>query len=154
MGVRMLRPIAHRLTDPAIWHFNRHSVARGVALGLFVSFILPVGQIVIAAFFAGLTRSNVLVASAATFIANPLTFPAIYFGAYKLGTWLLDRPRTITLDHVKSAPSMVDVFAGATMPTLIGLVVFATVSAAVGYLLVDGLWRLALVRQWRSRRWR
>jgi uncharacterized protein (DUF2062 family) len=151
LGIRMLRPIAHRLADPTIWHFNRHAVARGMALGLFVAFILPVGQIIVAAFFAGLARGNVLVASAATFVATPLTFPAIYYGAYKLGTWLLGGTRHVTFDHVESASSMTDMFAGASVPTLLGLLLFAIISAIIGYFGVELAWRIALIRQWRMR---
>lgn len=151
MGVRMLRPIAHRLADPVIWHFNRNSVARGMALGLFVAFILPIGQIIVAAFFAGLARGNVLVASAATFVATPLTFPAIYYGAYKLGTWVLGGKGHVTLDHVEAAPSMMHVFAGASVPTLLGLLLFAIISSLIGYFGVQLAWRIATTLQWRRR---
>ena len=30
---RVLRPVARYIANPNVWHFNRHSVARGVALG-------------------------------------------------------------------------------------------------------------------------
>jgi uncharacterized protein (DUF2062 family) len=149
---RWMRPFAHRLANPAIWHFNRHSVARGVALGLFVSFLLPIGQIIVAALFAGLARGNVLVAAAATFVANPITFPAIYYGAYRLGHYLLGMATTgTTFAQVEAAPSMMAMFAGATGPTIIGLLIFAVVSSAIGYALVEGMWRVALIRQWRAR---
>lgn len=152
LAIRWMRPIAHRLTEPTIWHFNRHAVARGVALGLAVSFVLPVGQIVLAALLAGLVRGNVLVAAAATLPSNPLTFPAIYYGAYKLGAWLLGAP-----PGGASSPtgqSMRELIVGASGPVTLGLVLFALTSAVVGYWLVHGVWRLFLIRQWRRRPWR
>ena len=152
LAVRWMRPIAHRLTEPTIWHFNRHSVARGVALGLFVSFLLPVAQIVLAALFAGLARGNLLVAAAATLVSNPLTFPAIYYAAYKLGAFLLGGTMLAAPPVVEGA-SMATMLAGASLPTLLGLVIFAFVSAALGYALVQLSWRLFLVRQWRRRPW-
>ena len=49
-GNRWLAPIAHRFLSPELWRFTRRSVPRGVALGLFSGFIVPVGQIFLAAF--------------------------------------------------------------------------------------------------------
>jgi uncharacterized protein (DUF2062 family) len=64
LGNRWLAPIASRLTPVSIWQFNRRSVARGLALGPFAGFILPIGQIVLAALFSASVRANVLIASA------------------------------------------------------------------------------------------
>ncbi|WP_240325620.1 DUF2062 domain-containing protein [Sphingomonas mesophila] len=152
LAISWMRPIAHRLTEPTIWHFNRHCVARGVALGLAVSFVLPVGQIVLAALFASMVRGNVLVAAAATLPSNPLTFPAIYYGAYKLGAWLLGTP--VTAPAVAADRSMSEMIVGASGPVSLGLIIFAVASAILGYWLVHGVWRLFLVRQWRRRPWR
>lgn len=151
LALRWVRPIAHRLTEPTIWHFNRHSVARGVALGLFVSFILPVAQILLAALLAGLARGNLLVAAAATLLSNPLTFPAIAFAAYKVGVFLLGD--TAFAPPLLDGASTASLITGASMPTILGLLVFAVLSAVLGYASVQILWRLYLVRQWRRRRW-
>lgn len=151
LAVRWIRPIAHRLTEPTIWHFNRHSVARGVALGLFVSFLLPVAQILLAALFAGLARGNLLVAAAATLLSNPLTFPAIYYAAYKLGSLLIGG--AAVAPQVGEDASTASLIAGASLPTLLGLAILAVLTAALGYALVQFSWRLILVRQWRRRPW-
>jgi uncharacterized protein (DUF2062 family) len=150
LAVRWMRPIAHRLSDPTIWHFNRHSVARGVALGLFVSFLLPVGQIILAAMFATVARGNLLVAAAATLFSNPITFPAIYYAAYKTGVILLGGT-PLAVHPAPESVSMMTLISGASVPTLLGLLLFAIVSAALGYALVQLSWRLFLVRQWRRR---
>lgn len=150
LAVRWMRPIAHRLGDPTIWHFNRHSVARGVALGLFVSFLLPVGQIILAALFATVARGNLLVAAAATLFSNPITFPAIYYAAYRTGGYLLGG--TVLAPHaMPESASMTTLISGASVPTLLGLLLFATISAVLGYALVQLSWRIFLVRQWRRR---
>jgi uncharacterized protein (DUF2062 family) len=44
-----LQPVAGRLFDPQLWRFHDESVARGVAVGTFWAFVLPVAQIVVAA---------------------------------------------------------------------------------------------------------
>ena len=150
LAVRWMRPIAHRLSDPTIWHFNRHSVARGVALGLFVSFLLPIGQIILAALFATVARGNLLVAAAATLLSNPLTFPAIYYAAYRTGVGLLGGT-PLAVHPAPESASMMTLISGASVPTLLGLLLFAIVSAVLGYALVQLSWRLFLVRQWRRR---
>ena len=82
---RWIRPFAHRLGHPSLWHLNRRSVSRGVALGLVAGFMIPVGQIIVAAVLALSVRANIIVAASFTFVTNPLTFPAIYYAAYRVG---------------------------------------------------------------------
>lgn len=153
LGNRWLRPVAHRLTHPEIWHFNRRNVARGVALGLFVGFILPLGQVVVAALLAASARGNVLVAAVATLITNSFTFPPIYYAAFRTGSFLLQPVltkggETVQIDAVQ-AKTMLDMLANASLPTLFGLLLFAAISAAAGFAAVHLAWRMSLQRQWR-----
>lgn len=152
---RWLRPLAHRLTHPQIWHFNRRNVARGVALGLFVGFILPIGQVVVAALLAASARGNLLVAAVATLITNPLTFPPIYYAAFRTGSFLLQpvltEGNTMGRFDPGRAGTMLDMLASASLPTLLGLLLFATTSAVAGFCVVHLAWRLSLWQQWRSR---
>ena len=151
---RWLRPVAHRLTQPAIWHFSRRNVARGVALGLFVGFVLPIGQIVVAALLASSARGNLLVAALATLVTNPVTIPPIYYAAFRTGSVLLGSAGNHLASHDagNSLPaSLLDFVMGASLPTIIGLLLFATISAAAGFGAVHLAWRLSLWRQWRSR---
>lgn len=155
LGNRWLRPVAHRLTHPEIWHFNRRNVARGVALGLFVGFILPIGQIVVAALLAASARGNLLVAAMATLITNPFTFPPIYYAAFRTGSFLLNPvlAEGSAASHVdeRQAGTMLEMLTSASLPTLFGLLLFATLSAAAGFGAVHVAWRLSLRRQWRRR---
>ena len=155
LGNRWLRPVAHRLTHPEIWHFNRRNVARGVALGLFVGFILPIGQIVVAALLAASARGNLLVAAMATLITNPFTFPPIYYAAFRTGSFLLNplvaEGSTAEPVDERQAGSMLEMLTSASLPTMFGLLLFATLSAAAGFGAVHVAWRLSLRRQWRRR---
>src|SRR5690606_28322058 len=85
---RWLAPVASRLVSPWVWHFDRRSIARAVALGVFAGLILPIGQIVLAVVLAASVRANILIASAATLVTNPLTFAPIYYAAYRTGSYL------------------------------------------------------------------
>lgn len=146
---RWLKPFAHRLDHPLLWHMSRRSIARGVALGLFAGFILPIGQIVVAALLAMSVRANVVIAAGATLITNPLTFPPIYFAAYKVGRGLtgMQAPGENPLDASHLAWRLHHV----ATPTIIGLLLFAALSSLAGYCAVHIFWRWKLTRRWRRR---
>ena len=152
---RWLKPVAHRLAHPDIWHFNRRNVARGVALGLFVGLLVPLGQIVVAALLAASARGNLLVASVSTLVTNPFTFPPIYYAAWRTGSFLLAPWREGAGGQAMAGPaadgSMLATLGSASLPTIAGLLLFATVSAMLGFALVHLAWRFALWRQWRRR---
>jgi uncharacterized protein (DUF2062 family) len=141
-GNRMLRPIAHWLTAPSIWHVSRRSVARGAAVGLFAAFILPFGQVFIAAFLAVLTRGNLIVASVATLVTNPLTLTPVYFFAWRTGRAILGPTEEIrgALEDEPVAGSFLTGLSDASLYTAGGLLVFAVGSAALGFVLVHLLW--------------
>ncbi|MCA8868688.1 MAG: DUF2062 domain-containing protein [Rhodobacteraceae bacterium] len=67
-----------------------HKIARGVGIGIFVSFTPFFGlHFVVAALMSLALRGNVLAALLSTFFGNPLTFPFIAAGSLTLGTWML-----------------------------------------------------------------
>jgi uncharacterized protein len=152
---RWIRPFAPRLTHPSIWHFNRWSVARGIALGLFCGFLIPLGQVFLAAFFALTVRANLIVAAAATLVTNPLTFPAIYWAAYSVGSRMLSSTGSLSF-HPDSADTIlirtVAWLLSVSGPTALGLILFGGVSALIGYAGTHFGWRIWVVRRWTKRR--
>jgi uncharacterized protein len=50
------------LHDPNLWHLNRYSVSGAVAVGLFVVFMPPLGQTILAVAAAILLRVNLPIA--------------------------------------------------------------------------------------------
>ena len=158
---RWLAPIAHRFLSPELWRFTRRSVPRGVALGIFAGFIVPIGQIFLAAFLALPARANVPLAALVTFITNPFTFPFWALVANKLGAFILkiDQAATGGAAHNEIASGrwswFVELFEGAgvtVMVTIFGFIVLAIVGAAVGYLLSSFTWRIVVSRKRQRRR--
>lgn len=147
---RYLAPIAHRFLSPELWRFTRRSVPRGVALGLFAAFIVPLGQIFLAAFLALPARANVPLSAAVTFVTNPLTFPFWAVVAKETGELVLNIDAAV-------GPGAAGQFADDRGPlaqffelagvTAFGFVVLAIVSAAVGYLLSSFIWRFMVARR-------
>jgi uncharacterized protein len=132
---RWLQPIAHRLVHPSLWHLNRRSVSKALAIGLLSAFVVPIGQIICAALLAIPTRANVPVAAAATLVTNPFTFPPIYYAAYRLGSFL-------GADTISYTP--VRFFAAVAA----GMLCMGVVLAVIGFLSSRLYFRIRLSRRW------
>lgn len=152
---KYLAPIAHRFLSPELWRFTRRSVPRGVALGLFAAFIIPIGQIFLAAFLALPSRANVPLAALVTFVTNPFTLPFWMVVANRIGEFFLRFDAasaslaSASADGGTWAVLMLIYEVGAA--TLLGCVILAVVTPAVGYLVSGWVWR-AVVSRKRARR--
>ena len=159
---KYLAPIAHRFLNPELWRFTRRSVPRGVALGIFAGFIIPVGQIFLAAFLALPARANVPLSALVTFVTNPFTFPFWAVVANRIGAFILKIDLAATGGAAQEEIAsgrwswLVEMFEGAgvtVLVTVFGFIVLAIVGAAVGYLIAGLVWRIMVARK-RARRLR
>lgn len=154
-GNRYLAPIAPRFLSPELWRFTRRSVPRGVALGLFAAFIIPIGQIFLAAFLALPARANVPLAALVTFVTNPFTFPAWLYIANRLGEFMLGLDRAVGGVGAKrladESLSFAAEFFELAGVTAFGFLVLAIVSSSVGYFIAKGIWRLIVSRKRKKR---
>ena len=159
---KYLRPIAHRFLTPELWRFTRRSVPRGVALGIFAGFIVPVGQIFLAAFMALPARANVPLSTLVTFITNPFTFPFWALVANKIGVFILKVDLAATGGAAQEEISsgrwswFIEMFEGVgvtVLVTVFGFIVLAIVGAALGYVFAGVVWRFVVARK-RQRRLR
>lgn len=148
---RYLAPIAHRFLSPELWRFTRRSVPRGVALGLFAAFIVPVGQIFLAAFLALPARANVPLSALVTFITNPFTLAFWLVVANRLGEFMLKvDPETVLVAQDRFASGSWQKFgwfletAGVTA---FGFIVMSILSAGIGYLIASFVWRIIVFRR-------
>ena len=150
---KYLKPIAHRFLTPELWRFTRRSVPRGVALGLFAAFIVPIGQIFLAAFLALPARANVPLSALVTFVTNPFTLPFWLIVANKVGKL------TLNIDATLGAGAGSLALDGGALArwlevggvTAFGFLVIALVSAGVGYLAASFSWRYIVARRRRKR---
>jgi len=148
---RWLAPIAHRFLSPELWRFTRRSVPRGVALGLFSAFIIPLGQIFLAAFLALPARANVPLAAVVTFVTNPFTYAFWILIANRVGNFMLQIDAA-TAGYASGKlenswwQAFVEFFQMAGV-TVVGFLVMAVVSAALGYVLSSAVWRVLVARR-------
>lgn len=81
-----------------------HSIARGVAAGMFCNFPPLFGvQMLSAALLAWVFRGNVLAAVLATFVSNPVTTPLIALMSLELGHWMLGTQAGLDMGMVVEA---------------------------------------------------
>ena len=134
-----------------LWQLNRRSTARAAAIGIFCSMIPVPFQMVIAAALSILAGCNIPIAVALCWITNPLTIGPIFFGAYKVGSWMLGVPaREVTFEI--SLDWLLTTFAGIWLPLVFGCLVLGAAGAVFGFYGAHLVWRAAVVREWRSRR--
>jgi uncharacterized protein (DUF2062 family) len=139
------------LHNPNLWHLNRNSVAKAFAVGLFFAFIPVPFQMVLAAGFAIIVHSNLPLSVALVWITNPLTIPAIFYGCYMVGIWLLDRPEK---EFVFEAnwQWLLDSLSTIGPAFLLGCGVLAVFFSILGYFSIHGLWRYSVIKQWNKRK--
>ncbi len=149
-----LKPFTDLVIDRGCWTFNRHSVTRGFALGLFIAFIpptpLPV-HIVTCVILGVLFRLNLPVLVATVFVSNPLTWVpqvagSIWVGAKLMGLDLM--PFLHELSHRNMWAHVNRLLA----PLLLGALVLGAVAAAAGFVVAQLVWRARVVYHLRRRR--
>lgn len=134
-----------------LWYLSRHSVALGMALGVFFGLLTPFAQILLAVMAAIALRANVAAAALSTLVTNPLTFAPIYYLAYRLGNFLLGGEGGAGVSFSGDASWWSDL-SGVGKPLLLGLVLIALVLAPLVYLAVSTLWRLSSAWAWQRRK--
>jgi uncharacterized protein (DUF2062 family) len=135
---------------------NPECVARGVALGLFAAFMVPIGTHTVTILLLGfLFRCNKIVAMSVTFlISNEITIPFIYPAQCILGGYLMADP--LSFEELKGMFidlctdfSFDDLFAlckEVGVPYLVGGALFSALSMPPAY-----LFSLSLARKLKAR---
>lgn len=147
---KYLQFFGEHLHSPNLWHLNRRSVSRGVALGAFwAMFPVPVQMICVVA-SAILWRANIPIGLVLVWITNPLTIPPIFFSAYLFGSWMLGRPVVAVPDHL-SVEWFSDSLGEIWLPLLTGSLTIGIFLALVSYFFIDFLWRHKVRKRWKKR---
>lgn len=131
-----------------------HSIALGVAIGMFVGLTPTVGaQMIIVVVLAMLTRTlfnfNRVAALLTVYVSNPLTMVPLYWFNYEVGTWFVGGDFTreqfakvLEYDGLEQWwQTVVALFVGVGEPLLIGSAVVATTGGLISYPLMRWLIR-------------
>ncbi|RPJ47618.1 MAG: DUF2062 domain-containing protein [Betaproteobacteria bacterium] len=143
-----------------LWHLHRRSVAGGVAVGLFAGLVPGPLQILTGVLLAIVFRVNLPVAALLTLYTNPLTIVPLYYLAYRYGALVTmsngaaQMPATFSMadkGFTDWIPALIEWMLSLGKPLAVGLPLLAVTLAAIGYVLVDGAWRLYVRLAWRRR---
>jgi uncharacterized protein (DUF2062 family) len=144
-GHKNLQFLGDRLHDPNLWHLNRRSVAKAVAVGLFCAWIPTPMQMVFGAAGAIYFRSHIPISVALVWITNPITMPPLFYFAYRVGLYFLHLPTaTFSLDALLSG--------GIWFPFLTGCLIVGSICALAGYIGIDSFWRYHVAKRWAARK--
>jgi uncharacterized protein (DUF2062 family) len=150
----IMRWFARHFLDKRVWRPTQHTLAGGMAVGMFVTMqLLPI-QMATAVVLAAIFRVNIPVAVALSWVSNPLTVPFLAVMEYKVGRWLLALyARVPSTPFPKHLPeSLADMWLAlrehAPVMLIGGLVLgalVAPVSYAISYLTWSGIhhWRVS-----------
>lgn len=155
---RWLRWLGPALHHPRLWHMSRRGIALGAAIGVFFGFLIPLAQIPVSAAFAVALRANVPAAVASTLVTNPITFPPVYYAAWKVGGAILGEAGPAPGSAATAPPDAGGHWLRRTWaslqrvgkPLVLGLAIFACGFGVLVYALVHLVWRA----QVRFKRWR
>ncbi|HRD67696.1 MAG TPA: DUF2062 domain-containing protein [Candidatus Competibacter sp.] len=147
---KSLRFLGKRLHDPWLWHFNRRSTVRGLAVGAFYAFVPFPWQMLLAAVTAAWLRFNLPVAIAMVWITNPLTVPPIAFANYRFGAWLLGSPPG-EWSFEPSLDWLLQKAGDIGLPLLVGSMATAVLAGITTFAVAHLLWRWHIVVRFRRR---
>jgi uncharacterized protein (DUF2062 family) len=162
-GNRWIAWLGPAILHPDLWHLSRRGAARGMAIGVFWGFLVPVAQIPLSAVCAVLLRGNLPLAMVSTLVTNPFTFPPVYVFAYWLGSLLIGAvaPEAAVIAAEAGAVAApqdagwwsrtYEAIAALGKPLLVGLPILAVAGAATVYFGVSLVWRWYVMRSWRRR---
>jgi uncharacterized protein (DUF2062 family) len=129
-----------KLDNPCLWNFNRKSISKGVAIGLFCAFLPIPMQMIVASIIAIVLSGNILISIALVWITNPLTIPPIYYVLYKFGAWILEVELIAEFEFSMSFISQT--LAVIWQPLLLGSIIASTFFAIIGYYTIQALYLL------------
>lgn len=111
-----------------------HCIARGMAVGIFVSIapIIPL-QTLVAIALAILVRGSKSAAVLGTWLSNPLTIPLVYFANYKLGCVILGYPKTLDSIAFDSFSHLMEMGLEVTWAMVVGGLVIGAVLGVAAY---------------------
>ena len=140
--------LSKHLHNASLWNFNRKSISKAFAVGLFCTFIPVPFQMLLAAPAAIIFSANLPVSIALVWITNPITIPPIFYACYKFGAWILGV--SIEQDFVMSLEYVWQVFDVVWQPFLLGCLIVSVVSSMIGYFVIQLIYRYKAYKRFKQ----
>ena len=122
------------LHDPYLWKWNKRTISRAFAVGLFCAFMPIPLHTLLAAALAVVFSSNILLSMALVWVNNPITMVPIYYYTYKLGSYILgmelDPNFVFTLEYI------LENLTTTTIALCVGGLIVSPIAAILGYITI------------------
>lgn len=147
----LLSKLTGYLSQPRLWHYNRHSIAAACFIGLFVAMIPVPLQMLIAATLAMAFQANLPLSISLVWVSNPITIGPLFYSAYQLGAYLLQYDTT-HLSGQLSWQGAANDFMAIFLPLLTGSLLIGVVTGLMAFYSVKWFWRRMVIRRWQQRK--
>ena len=138
------------LQDPQLWKWNKRTISRAFAIGLFCAFMPIPLHTLLAAALAVVFSSNILLSIALVWVNNPITMVPIYYYTYKLGSFItgmeLDPSFIFTWEY------MLDNLTSTTISLWVGGLIIAPIAGILGFIAILLIYKYRAFK--RIKRWR
>lgn len=134
------------LSDPNLWHINRHSLSGAAFIGIFCALIPIPLQMIIAVFLAVKFKCNLPLSIVLVWFTNPFTIVPIFYFTYRVGAWLLGMP--ITPPDQISFHWLIEQM----VPLWVGSILTGLLAGGLAWGSIKIIWRMTVQRSWDKRR--
>ena len=138
------------LHNPDLWKWNKRTISKAFAIGLFCAFLpLPLHTLLAAALAVAFS-SNILLSIGLVWLNNPLTMVPIYYYIYKLGSYIIGTEIDPNFQFT------IDYFMGSLTSTItaiwVGGLIISTITAIIGYTAILAIYKYKAYQ--RVKRWK
>jgi uncharacterized protein (DUF2062 family) len=138
------------LTDPELWKWNKKSIAKAFAIGLFCAFLPVPIHMLLAGILAVAFSANIMLSLLIVWVNNPITIVPIIYFTYKLGASIIGVE--IDPEFEFSFGYLMDNFWSATLALWIGGLITSIVASTLGYFSIISIYKYRALK--RIKRWK
>ena len=133
------------LTDPELWKWNKKTIAKAFAIGLFCAFLPIPGHTILVAILSMMLSANILLSILVVWVSNPITMFPIYYFTYKIGASIIGIE--IDPEFEFSFGYLMDNLGSATLAMWIGGLITSIVAAILGYFLIISIYKYKALKR-------
>ena len=133
------------LTDPELWKWNKKSIAKGLAIGLFCAFLPVPIHILLAGILAVTFSANILLSLLVVWVNNPITIVPIFYFTYKLGASIIGLEMDPEFEF--SFGYLMDNFWSATLALWVGGTITSIMASTLGYFSIISIYRYKALKR-------
>ena len=133
------------LTDPELWKWNKKSIAKAFAIGLFCAFLPVPIHMLLAGILAVSFSANIMLSLLVVWVNNPITIVPIIYFTYKLGASIIGVE--IDPEFEFSFSYLMDNFWSATLALWVGGIITSIVASTLGYFSIISIYRYKALKR-------